>query len=106
MCACTCIVVRLCVAFFFAVFAVSFDVANEGSGKIEKSDDHSFSVRGVARSVVGNVFLCCQDCSKTVQGNLGYIYTIVGLVFSYGFYFRKLTCVRKLNPNESFCTIL
>ena len=76
MCACTCIVVRLCVAFFFAVFAVSFDVANEGSGKIEKSDDHSFSVCWVARSVVGNVFLCCQDCSKTVQGNLKYICTI------------------------------
>ena len=25
--------------------------------------------------------------------------------FLYGFYFRKLTCVRKLNSNESFCTI-
>ena len=68
--------------FFLAVFAVSFDVANEGSGKIEKSDDHSFSVCWVARSVDGNVFLCCQECSKTVQGNLEYIYTIVGLVFS------------------------
>ena len=30
----------------------------------------------------------------------------VELVFSYGFYFRKLTFVRKLNPNENFCSIL
>ena len=30
----------------------------------------------------------------------------VGLVFSYGFHFRKLTCIRKLNPNENFCAIL
>ena len=28
----------------------------------------------------------------------------VGLVFSYGFYFRKLTCLRKLNPKrKTFC---
>ena len=30
----------------------------------------------------------------------------VGLVFSYGFYFHKLTCIRKLNPNENVCAIL
>ena len=30
----------------------------------------------------------------------------VGLVFLYGFYFHKLTCIRKLNPHENFCTIL
>ena len=29
-----------------------------------------------------------------------------GLIFSYGLYFRKLTCVQKLNPNENSCTIL
>ena len=74
---------RLYVALLLAVFAVSFDFANEGSGKVEKSDDHSFTVCWVARSVVGNVFLCCQDCSKTVQGNLKYIYTIIILACSY-----------------------
>ena len=26
--------------------------------------------------------------------------------FLYGFFFRKLTCIQKLNPNENFCAIL
>ena len=30
----------------------------------------------------------------------------IGLFFSYGFYFHNLTCVQKLNSNESFCTML
>ena len=30
----------------------------------------------------------------------------VGLVFFIWIYFRKLSCIRKLNPNENFCGIL
>ena len=54
--------------------------------------------------------LCKPSALSAAPIKFLFVFTIhtdtVGLVISYGFYFRKLTCIRKLNPNENFCTIL
>ena len=42
--------------------------------------------------------------NQRVRLQCGWSYRRV--VFSYGFYFCKLTCIQKLNPNKKFCTIL